>query len=446
MLVFSGFGGRWGLAGPRSAALLVLLACGCVKLDNVFDCASLCDNRPHARTRCNGAGCIVEGCDNGYADCNQNTQDGCEVNLVVSREACGVCGNPCRESDCLEGACWSVEPLTDSTVFARGLALDADAVFFTSNDLTDAGPSLRGSGSLHRVPRLEGGEPSFVHWGLDSMGAIVLDSDAVYGFTSAFDSEPTSSGGTVTRYTTRVFRIPKPGGTVTFLGSTSLFASRPAVDDTDVYWPAVIDQDLDAGLLSTYDASDGQVLGAIAVQDAYGIAHASKLGGPVTAIPTPGIDAFDLVMQDGILFAASNGVQTFDRASQTTATLVADAFTSHVLVDATHVYWTAVDDATPRASLLKSMPLTGGTPTLLWRDATNTEQRPLITIQMVQDSDNIYLAESSGSVVRVPKIPGSATIIAGQQPCLSGVAVDGTFVYWSGCNGIHRVRISAFVR
>ena len=230
-----------------------------------------------------------------------------------------------------------------------------------------------------------------------------------------------------------------------FLGSTTLFAKRPAVDDTDVYWPAMIEPGLDAGLLTLDASSDGQVLAAIAAPHAYGIAHASKLGGPVSTIVTPRMDAFDLVMQDGTLFAASNGVQTLAPSSQTTTTLVSDNFTSRILVDATHVYWTAIDDAPPASTVLKSMPLTGGVPTILWRDAKSTEQ-PMITLQMVEDDDSIYLAQSSGSVVRVLKVPGSATLIAGQQPCLSGVAVDGAYVYWSGCDGIRRVRISDFAK
>jgi hypothetical protein len=451
MLVFSGFvRGTGALAGwRRSAALsLFLLAGGCVNLDSIFDCAALCDNRPHAHTRCSGAGCVVEGCDDGYADCNQNTKDGCEVNLLSTRKACGVCDNACAASDCLDGACWSVQSvITDTKLFARGLALDADSIYYSSNDLAAAGPSLRGTGSLYRLSLLGDvpGSPQVVSSGLDLMEAIVLDQDAAYGFTTAYDFQSTSSGASVARSETRVFRAPKQGGTVTFLGSTSLFASRPAVDATDVYWPAIIEPGLDAGLLTLDASADGQILGAIAGQHAYGIAHASKLGGPVTNIATPGVDAFDMMIRDGTLFAASNGVRTLALSSQTTNTLVSDNFTSRVLVDATHVYWTAIDDAPSAITVLKSMPLTGGVPTILWRDTTSLDLH-VLTLQMVDDSENIYLAQSSGSVVRVPKVPSSATIIAGQQPCLSDVAVDDAYVYWSRCGGIRRVRISEFVQ
>jgi hypothetical protein len=52
---------------------------------------------PHAQTRCVGQQCVFAGCLQGFADCNNNLQDGCEVDLRIDAANCGSCGNVCPQ-------------------------------------------------------------------------------------------------------------------------------------------------------------------------------------------------------------------------------------------------------------------------------------------------------------------------------------------------------------
>jgi hypothetical protein len=45
-------------------------------------------------------------CQSAYGDCNQEMSDGCEVDLMISQDNCGQCGQPCLEGTiCQEGQC-----------------------------------------------------------------------------------------------------------------------------------------------------------------------------------------------------------------------------------------------------------------------------------------------------------------------------------------------------
>lgn len=71
---------------------------GCVSTaDTAYGCGvdgcGACKT-PHGAPRCEGAGCAVELCDKGYADCNQRAEDGCEVDLSKAT-SCGGCNVAC---------------------------------------------------------------------------------------------------------------------------------------------------------------------------------------------------------------------------------------------------------------------------------------------------------------------------------------------------------------
>ncbi|MBI5512336.1 MAG: hypothetical protein HY909_01130, partial [Deltaproteobacteria bacterium] len=50
---------------------------------------------PRATAACAGSRCTVGRCDPGFADCNTMAADGCEVNTLVDENHCGRCGNAC---------------------------------------------------------------------------------------------------------------------------------------------------------------------------------------------------------------------------------------------------------------------------------------------------------------------------------------------------------------
>lgn len=95
-----------------------LLACdGGACVDPRFDpmncgaCGAPCPPVPHAKPACTPVmGCTRSACDPGFADCDAGTNDGCEAELQVDRQNCGMCGRACfGPQSCVLGRC--CEPL-----------------------------------------------------------------------------------------------------------------------------------------------------------------------------------------------------------------------------------------------------------------------------------------------------------------------------------------------
>ena len=85
---------------------------GCVEAtDPKYGCAqSACDACavPQASAKCEADQCGVQACDAGYADCNQQPADGCEINTKADHGNCGGCGKACTASEgCFQGKCSS---------------------------------------------------------------------------------------------------------------------------------------------------------------------------------------------------------------------------------------------------------------------------------------------------------------------------------------------------
>jgi len=63
----------------------------------------------NAMVSCTNAMCVISGCNMGFADCNKNLGDGCEVNIGSDVNNCGACGNVCNlanaQAACIGGKC-----------------------------------------------------------------------------------------------------------------------------------------------------------------------------------------------------------------------------------------------------------------------------------------------------------------------------------------------------
>lgn len=71
-------------------------------------CGIVCDP-PHATGGCSASRCVVAACDAGWADCDNNPANGCEVDLQNDVRACGRCGGVCSTNNgtpsCTAGRC-----------------------------------------------------------------------------------------------------------------------------------------------------------------------------------------------------------------------------------------------------------------------------------------------------------------------------------------------------
>ena len=76
--------------------------------NNCGVCGRVC-NTPNATPAClNGGACMVAACNPGFADCDGIPQNGCEVDLTKDVNNCGACGNVCpggANASCANSAC-----------------------------------------------------------------------------------------------------------------------------------------------------------------------------------------------------------------------------------------------------------------------------------------------------------------------------------------------------
>jgi hypothetical protein len=97
----------------RSLAISIALLCGCsgmpipIGTNDPLSCTD--DSGCHlanATSACVQSLCAVHACNTGFADCNANAADGCEVNLASDALNCGACGVACMAGqNCMAGVC-----------------------------------------------------------------------------------------------------------------------------------------------------------------------------------------------------------------------------------------------------------------------------------------------------------------------------------------------------
>ena len=79
---------------------------------NVLNCGGcgLACNLANATPACSGGSCTIAACDTGFADCDGLPGDGCEVNYLSNALSCGTCGTVCNlpnvsTNGCTNGKC-----------------------------------------------------------------------------------------------------------------------------------------------------------------------------------------------------------------------------------------------------------------------------------------------------------------------------------------------------
>ena len=68
-------------------------------------CTTVCPTRPNSAPVCISGVCSIV-CNSGFANCNANNTDGCEINLLTNNNNCGACGIICTGGQvCVNGVC-----------------------------------------------------------------------------------------------------------------------------------------------------------------------------------------------------------------------------------------------------------------------------------------------------------------------------------------------------
>lgn len=73
-------------------------------VDNCGECGKRCPARPNAEVACGGTSCYIRRCTLDYKNCNDEFEDGCEIDTRTSETHCGECNQPCKGT-CVEGKC-----------------------------------------------------------------------------------------------------------------------------------------------------------------------------------------------------------------------------------------------------------------------------------------------------------------------------------------------------
>ena len=98
--------------GPNQFCMSNQVCCGntcattSVDNDNCGGCGILCGTVAHGSTSCSLSACQITTCDVGFANCNQQSYDGCETNTNTDPSHCGTCNNVCGANySCVSGVC-----------------------------------------------------------------------------------------------------------------------------------------------------------------------------------------------------------------------------------------------------------------------------------------------------------------------------------------------------
>jgi hypothetical protein len=346
---------------------------------------------------CIGNQCVVDNdagdapaCAAGWADCDADPVNGCEVNLQTDSSNCSACGNACPGGEeCSAGTCAAPEtcgfgtscvgcdPVASGQNRPHGIAMDTGHVYWATEE-----------GSVWRVAK-SGGQPTLLGTGPQSPFHMAIDATHVYWT----HMQPNG-----------VSRVPIAGGTVEDIdvdfGISFLHPGRfaLAVDSTFVW----------------YDATG--VVGF--TPKAGGSASAYNLGGPITFA---GI-AYDNTSIFGLDNGASQGrVLKVNKTTGAVETLASGQdMPVTVAHDGGYVYWAGQDDGS-----IKRIPASGGALSVV-----AAGQEPRIH-SIAVDGTDVFWGSGAGYVKRAPVGGGTPTVLASGKVCPLDVVVDATHVYWT---------------
>ena len=105
---------------------------------NCGGCGIFCAPVVNGATACVASACHISACNPGFADCDKQVGDGCEVNTGTDPKNCGTCGNACAAgASCLAGTCQAVN--CQMTGCPAGSSCCGTKCVGTSNDLANCG-------------------------------------------------------------------------------------------------------------------------------------------------------------------------------------------------------------------------------------------------------------------------------------------------------------------
>jgi Domain of unknown function (DUF5050) len=353
---------------------------------NCGSCNSACPTRPHATPTCDGSQCGFA-CDNGWADCNGNASDGCEVNLNTDASNCAGCGQQCGTAHgtptCSGGTC-SIQCHTDYGDCDGGNANGCETSLTTAVNCGTCGRDCLGGGCA---------SSQCTAWPLVNLPHADWAGDLAVNSTHIFWANGSAA-----------YRAPIAGGSPEIMGVTEM-ATSLVIDDVDLYW-------------STYKSNNT------------GGVYRSALSAP------GGVDVFaqyqsmsmGLAVDDlSVYWGVQDGLRKLSKTGATPTDLVS-GYTNvwSIALDANNVYFVSRSSAGKVARVSKS----GGAVT----DLMSNQHVPGA---LVVDADSVYFVKGSGELVKVGKNGSGATVLASGYGSPAALDIDDAHVFFTnGAGGL----------
>lgn len=211
-------------------------------------CGRVCGDQ-NAQATCDEGTCLLV-CDDGFADCNGDAADGCESELAIDGANCGWCGHDCAGAACSGGLCVPTV-LAGGQQGATSVAVDASHVYFTAFMVQRVGRVPKGGGTVETL--VDGVERREVL--LDDTHVYLAEglevSDALHRFskTGPFLESEVASSLAANRYVVdgatvyfsdatheTLWRVPTSGGTPVSLITGQDRPFALTTSATDVFW------------------------------------------------------------------------------------------------------------------------------------------------------------------------------------------------------------------
>lgn len=359
-------GGAAGAGGTGGCAPTSMCGGVCKNLDsdvsNCGACGNVCPSGdPKAGNGivvCKQGSCAVSCLSNQYADCNGQTIDGCETNIFTSSKHCGTCFKEC-DMPCVNGMC-TLKQIAAGLDAPTHIAVNATDVYVAEQN------------QIRKVP-YDGGTPTLVA-ATGTVGEMELSATHLY-WTDSKNGQ--------------VRRIALSGGTAQTLSTgVALKVRNLAIDASDVFFTTGFDGELkkvpQAGgattLLSSGWPYAADVLSAgtdlvFTVTNSSGGLYSLPAGGGTTTQLAPSSQP-DRVVTDGtrVYWWSGQNVLAVPLGGGATQTLTSGQVNiRNIATDGSDVYWVSEQKTTVPTSngMLRRVPVTGGTPTVLWASVFN---------------------------------------------------------------------------
>jgi hypothetical protein len=367
------------------------------------DCAKPCSNQGGIATCTNGMCGIT--CIAGHDDCNNSVIDGCETNLTTIAD-CGKCNNACPGGPNATAACVNQK----CTLACVGLTADCDTFagngceVDTSTDPNNCGGCNHPCGALSCV---NGQCQAIVLAGnLETPLGIFLDNGYLY-----FSEGGSGAGNFLDG---RVSRMPLAGGPIEILATNVEGAGEIYVDATDVY------------VASAGDINVSYANGAIY--------RLPKAGGALTqVVGLPG--AFGLTSDGTTLYASgidpNAGIQksviSIPKVGGAATTLASVGGSYHIAFDAGFVYYS---DYTNGGTF--RVPIGGGISTNLYNSFNS--------FGVAINATNVFVSDTS-QLATLPLAGGVSTILATGGD-IAYQLIDGQSLYFTDFAGANLGSVS----